>query len=178
MDWSGLWCFYQLFRLSFWRHPFTAEDPLLSKWCNATFLQICSHEETHLHLEWPESIWSKYIFLGSVILLFCIKWFITSLFFSTTCRWSSVGSRALRLAPALFFAVQLCRRCCCTAAVTWWGIWCVCPINSEMISTPQTSKLCCENTGFFQRNTHSQKHTRLFAMPLSLTLAIPTATWI
>ncbi len=25
---------------SFWRHPFTAEDPLLSKWCNATFLQI------------------------------------------------------------------------------------------------------------------------------------------
>ncbi len=23
-----LWCFYQLFGLSFWRHPFTAEDPL------------------------------------------------------------------------------------------------------------------------------------------------------
>jgi len=23
-----LWCFYQLFELSFWRHPFTAEDPL------------------------------------------------------------------------------------------------------------------------------------------------------
>ncbi len=34
-----LWCFYQLFGLSFWRHPFTAEDPLVSKWCNATFLQ-------------------------------------------------------------------------------------------------------------------------------------------
>ncbi len=34
-----LWCFYQLFyQLSFWRHPFTAEDPLLSNWCNATFL--------------------------------------------------------------------------------------------------------------------------------------------
>ncbi len=32
-----LWCFYQL---SFWRHPFTAEDPLASKWWNATFLQI------------------------------------------------------------------------------------------------------------------------------------------
>ncbi len=27
-----LWCFYQLFGLSYWRHPFTAEDPLLSKW--------------------------------------------------------------------------------------------------------------------------------------------------
>ncbi len=34
-----LWCFYHLFGLSFWRHPFTAEDPLMSKWCNATFLQ-------------------------------------------------------------------------------------------------------------------------------------------
>ncbi len=35
-----LWCFYKLFGLSFWRHPFTAEDPLVSKWWNATFLQI------------------------------------------------------------------------------------------------------------------------------------------
>ncbi len=35
-----LWCFYQLFGLSFWRHPFTADDPLLSKWWSATFLQI------------------------------------------------------------------------------------------------------------------------------------------
>ncbi len=26
-----LWCFYQLFGLSFWRHPFTSEHPLLSK---------------------------------------------------------------------------------------------------------------------------------------------------
>ncbi len=33
-----LWCFYQLFGLSFWRHPFTEEDPLVSKWYNATFL--------------------------------------------------------------------------------------------------------------------------------------------
>ncbi len=35
-----LWCFYQLFGLSFWRHPFTAEDPLLRQWCSDTFLQI------------------------------------------------------------------------------------------------------------------------------------------
>ncbi len=35
-----LWCFYKLFRLSFWRHPFTAGHPLLSKWRNATFLKI------------------------------------------------------------------------------------------------------------------------------------------
>ncbi len=26
--------------LSFWRHPFTVEHPLLRHWCNATFLQI------------------------------------------------------------------------------------------------------------------------------------------
>ncbi len=42
-----LWCFYQLFGLSFWRHPFTAEDPLVSKW----FLQICSDEETNYIFE-------------------------------------------------------------------------------------------------------------------------------
>ncbi len=34
-----LWCFYQL---SFWRHPFNAEDPL------AQLLQICSDEENKL----------------------------------------------------------------------------------------------------------------------------------
>ncbi len=47
MAWSSvdyLWMivmFYQLFGLSFWRHPFTEEDPLVSKWCDAKFLQIC-----------------------------------------------------------------------------------------------------------------------------------------
>ncbi len=35
--------FYQLFGL--WRHPFTAEDQLVSKWCNAKYLKICSNEE-------------------------------------------------------------------------------------------------------------------------------------
>ncbi len=35
-----LWCAFQLFGLSFWRHPFTVEDPLVSEWCNATFFQI------------------------------------------------------------------------------------------------------------------------------------------
>ncbi len=34
-----LWFFYQLFGLSFWRHPFTAEHPLLRHWCSDTFLQ-------------------------------------------------------------------------------------------------------------------------------------------
>ncbi len=35
--------FIQLYKLSLWRHPFTAEDPLVSKWCNAKFLQIWSN---------------------------------------------------------------------------------------------------------------------------------------
>ncbi len=50
LEWCGFlvdYCdFYQLFGLSFWRHPFTAQDPLMSKWWNAKFLQICSDEET------------------------------------------------------------------------------------------------------------------------------------
>ncbi len=66
-----LWCFYQLFELLFWRHPFTAEDLLMSKWCNAKFLQICSNEETNSHLGWPESgyIFSKFSFFAWTISL-------------------------------------------------------------------------------------------------------------
>ncbi len=45
-----LWCFYQLFGLSFWRHPFTAQDELVSKLCNAKFLQICSDEEKLIYI--------------------------------------------------------------------------------------------------------------------------------
>ncbi len=48
-----LWCFYQLFGLSFWRHPFTAEDQLVSK----SFLM-----KNQTHLGWPKSeyIWTKH----------------------------------------------------------------------------------------------------------------------
>ncbi len=57
ITWGLLWRFYQLFGLSFWRHPFTAEDPLVSKWCNATFLQICSDEETNSSTSWMAWRW-------------------------------------------------------------------------------------------------------------------------
>ncbi len=41
LEWCGLfWCIYQLFGLSFCRHPFTAEHSLLRHWCRDTFLQI------------------------------------------------------------------------------------------------------------------------------------------
>ncbi len=61
---------YQLFGLSFWWHPFTAEDPLMSKWCNGTFLQICSISSTHLHFGWLEG---KYIFSNFFFLLFLLS---------------------------------------------------------------------------------------------------------
>ncbi len=56
--WCGLlvdYCdvFNQLFELSFWRHPFTAEDPLLSKWCNTKLLQIFYNSQWNETL--PES---------------------------------------------------------------------------------------------------------------------------
>ncbi len=52
-----LWCFYQLFGLKFWRHPFTVEHPLVSKWCDAKFLQICSDEETNSPTSWIAWWW-------------------------------------------------------------------------------------------------------------------------
>ncbi len=57
----GLLWFYQLFELSFWWHPFTAEDPLVSKWCNAKFPQIFSDEITlrFNNLKCPEYIFSQ-----------------------------------------------------------------------------------------------------------------------
>ncbi len=47
-----LWCFYQLFGISFWRHPFIAEDWLVSKCCNAKFLQMRSGEQTNSPTSW------------------------------------------------------------------------------------------------------------------------------
>ncbi len=53
---GGVWitcglllCFNQLFELSFWRHPFTAEDPLVSKSFNAKFIQIGPNEKKLTH---------------------------------------------------------------------------------------------------------------------------------
>ncbi len=57
-----LWCFYQLFWLWFWWHPFTAEDPLVSKWCNSKFFQICSDEETNSSTSWMARGWVNFYF--------------------------------------------------------------------------------------------------------------------
>ncbi len=50
-----MWCFISCF----WRHPFTAEDPLLSKWCSANFLQIWSDEETNSSTSWMTWGWGN-----------------------------------------------------------------------------------------------------------------------
>ncbi len=57
-----LWCFYQLFEILFWQHPFTAEDPLVSRWGNAKFLQMGSKRNKLIYSTsgWPDG---KYIFI-------------------------------------------------------------------------------------------------------------------
>ncbi len=52
-----MWCFYQLFELSFWRHPFTAEDLLVNKWCHATLHQIGFDKETNSATYWMAWGW-------------------------------------------------------------------------------------------------------------------------
>ncbi len=68
--WTGVMWIIVVF-LSFWRHPFTAEDPFMNMWLNATFLQICSSEETNSSTPWMaegEYIFSKCLFLGELFL--------------------------------------------------------------------------------------------------------------
>ncbi len=62
-----LWCFYQLFGLLFWRHPFTVEDPLVSKWCNAIFLQIYSDLFQQILFSYFKSIPLRLFYIKSII---------------------------------------------------------------------------------------------------------------
>ncbi len=55
-----LWCVYQLFGLSLWWHPFTTQDPLVKKWCNAKFLQISLNEEINSSMFWMAWVWLNY----------------------------------------------------------------------------------------------------------------------
>ncbi len=71
--WNIVMFFYQLFGLSFWRHPFTAEDLLMSKWCNAKFLLFFTwrnvsvtyvtlvpwRRERRRHVGWPTKLGSR-----------------------------------------------------------------------------------------------------------------------
>ncbi len=73
-----LWCFISCLD-SFWRHPFTAEDPLMSKWCNATFLQICSVEETNSSISYMAWEWVHFL------QMFIIGWTISRAKYKIIC---------------------------------------------------------------------------------------------
>jgi len=64
-----LLCFLSAVWTPLWWHPFTSENQLVSKWCNATFLQIW-WRKTLLCLGWPEGeyIFIKFSFLGEPFL--------------------------------------------------------------------------------------------------------------
>ncbi len=61
-----LWCFYQLFGLSFWRHPFTAEHPLLRQWRNKLILVLYEGNDG--------DIFRRFFFFGKLLkwLFYCI----------------------------------------------------------------------------------------------------------
>ncbi len=57
LEWCRLlWCFHQLFGLSFWRHPFTSIGERVMQ-CYISPNPI--KKQTHLHLGWPEN---EYVF--------------------------------------------------------------------------------------------------------------------
>ncbi len=50
----------------FWRHPFTAEDPMVSKWLIYFSKSVQRKKHTHLHLGWPKG---EYIFGWTIPLM-------------------------------------------------------------------------------------------------------------
>ncbi len=55
VEWCGLlWCFYQLFGLLFWRHPFTADEHCWTSDVMLHFSKWFVEETNYLHLGWPE----------------------------------------------------------------------------------------------------------------------------
>ncbi len=103
--WSGvvwitcglLWCFYQLFELSFWRHPFTA-DPLVSKWYNLFWWR---NKPIYI----LQGLRVKHIF--STFSLF--EWTTCLKQEDTICRWDNTNySRCILLKQVIiFYAVLL-----------------------------------------------------------------------
>ncbi len=58
-----------MFGLSFWRHPFRAEDPLMSKWCDVKFIQTFSEEEKNSSTSFMVwDIFCQFLFLGELFL--------------------------------------------------------------------------------------------------------------
>ncbi len=64
---------------SFWRHPFTAEDPLMCKWCSAKFLQICSDDFQKFWIARCKHLGVYYsfnLFSNTAVTIYFIRWFL------------------------------------------------------------------------------------------------------
>ncbi len=96
LEWCGLlWCFYQLFGLSFWRHPFTAEHPLLRHWWNAKFLQIWWRNKLIYILNGlrGRTFVSSFHFVWTIPLITKEIWHVTIHPSDLVCvRWSPLGA--------------------------------------------------------------------------------------
>ncbi len=79
MDWSGvdyLWIFV-MFLSAVWTLILTAPIHIhwwASKWCNVTFIQICSNEETNLSTSWIAWGWVNF----QHIFIFCANYFFNN----------------------------------------------------------------------------------------------------
>ncbi len=71
-----MWIIVMFYQTSFWRHPFTAEHPLLRHWCDATFLQIRRRNKLNYILDDPRvnTCSVNLHFLGQTIPLTCDSW--------------------------------------------------------------------------------------------------------
>ncbi len=81
LEWCGLLVDYcdvlSAVGLSFWRHPFTAEHPLLSHWCSDTFLQIWWRNKLIYILDvlrWGEHFQQMFSFGWTVPLNNLVNW--------------------------------------------------------------------------------------------------------
>ncbi len=70
ITWELLWCFYHLFGLSFWRHPFTSIGEQVMEFYISPNLR---KNQTHRHLRWLEGDDIQSIFIPLIHILFAIS---------------------------------------------------------------------------------------------------------
>ncbi len=146
-----LWCFYQLFGL--WRHPFTAEDPLVSKWHNTKFLNLMK-TQTRLHLGWPEG---GYIFKHILIFVPC----------------PPVGIvRLRRLSRRRIFQKALISMSCSNMPKPRWAVgtcvWPSCFLTEKIWMNGWPSTVRTKSDIIFINHPHMQKVNHLFSLLLQM----------
>ncbi len=80
--------------LSFWRHPFPAEDPLVSKRCNATFSKsVLTKKQTHLNFGILSTFSANFNFWVNcsfkVMEKYMLPWIIDHIFYSNQIKFGS-----------------------------------------------------------------------------------------